>query len=326
MENLVQPSIESNETITVLRIQLGQILMQERVSQKKEAVDVARRLMLSKHQLLAIEAGESASFHHERRYVQGIKSYVFYLGLQSRLEVQSFLKQIEDWSAEALLTSPAAGVAQLHLSGATPANTKIYSSRRPKYVYVGLGLLVLGAVALTISEGWPFKDSEEEIVSSESTQNVAIKTDPNASTPIVASNTLAKIQPEAPVQPQIAPPIQAPSQEQLSLNPPAVEKSTSLEKVAVPVLPGVPGVMRIDFNAECWMSVQTTEGKKIDRIYKQGESFSIPLASVSALILGNAPAAKVFFGDRQVDVMSKGLAQGNVARLDQQSLQRLQKN
>jgi cytoskeletal protein RodZ len=87
MENLDQPSIEANATITVLRIQLGQILMQERVSQKKDAVDVARRLMLSKQQLLAIEAGESASFHHERRYIQGIKSYVFYLGLQSRLEV-----------------------------------------------------------------------------------------------------------------------------------------------------------------------------------------------------------------------------------------------
>jgi cytoskeletal protein RodZ len=326
MENLDQPSIESNATITVLRVQLGKILMQERVSQKKEAVDVARRLMLSKQQLLAIEAGESASFHHERRYVQGIKSYVFYLGLQSRLEVQSFLKQIEDWSAEALLTSPAAGVAQLHLSGATPANTKTYSSRRPKYIYVGLAVLVLGAVALAISEGLRSKDSDDEIVSRDSTQNLSMMTEPSVGSPSVAATAPAKIQSEASVQPQVAPPIPTPSQEQLSLNPPAVEKSTPLEKVAASVLPGVPGVMRIDFSAECWMSVQTTEGKKIDRIYKQGESFSIPLANVSALILGNAPAAKVFFGDRQVDVMSKGLAQGNVSRLDQQSLQRLQKN
>jgi len=326
MENLDQPSTESNATIAVLRIQLGKILLQERVSQKKEAVDVARRLMLSKQQLLAIEAGDSASFHHERRYVQGIKSYVFYLGLQSRLEVQSFLKQIEEWSAEALLTSPAAGVAQLHRSGATPADTKTYSSRRPKYAYVGLALLVLGAVALAISDGWPFKDSDDEIVTSESTQNLATKTEPDAGAPAVTATPPAKTQSEALLQPQTVPPLQAPSQEQLLPNPPAAEKNTPKEKVAATPLPGVPGVMRIDFNAECWMSVQTTEGKKIDRIYKQGESFSIPLASVSGLILGNAPAAKVFFGDRQVDVMSKGLAQGNVSRLDQQSLQLLQKN
>ncbi|MFY9138095.1 hypothetical protein, partial [Zwartia sp.] len=70
MENLDQPSVESNATMTVLRRQLGEILMSERLSQKKDTVDVARRLMLSKQQLLAIEAGEAASFHHERRYIQ----------------------------------------------------------------------------------------------------------------------------------------------------------------------------------------------------------------------------------------------------------------
>ena len=138
--------------------------MSERLSQKKDTVDVARRLMLSKQQLLAIEAGEAASFHHERRYIQGIKSYVFYLGLQSRMDVESFLKQIEDCSAEALRASPAAGVAQLHRAAATPANTKPYSSRNPRYVYLGLALLVLGAVALAISEGWPFKGSNDEVV------------------------------------------------------------------------------------------------------------------------------------------------------------------
>jgi len=325
MENIDLPSIESNATITVLRIQLGQILMQERVSQKKEAVDVARRLMLSKQQLLAIEAGESASFHHERRYVQGLKSYVFYLNLQSRLEVQSFLKQIEDLSAEGLSASPAAGVAQLHLSGATPANTKSYSLRRPRYAYVGLALLVLSVVVLAISKGWPSKDSDNEIVTSESTPSTPMTIEASANTPTISTSAPAKIQSEAPVQSQTALPTQTPSQTQPSLNPPVAEKSTPKEKVTAAVLPGVPGVMRIDFNAECWMSVQTTEGKKIDRIYKQGESFSIPLASVSGLTLGNAPAAKVFFGDRQVDVMSKGLAQGNVARLDQKSLQLLQK-
>jgi hypothetical protein len=133
-------------------------------------------------------------------------------------------------------------------------------------------------------------------------------------------------QPEVPVPTQSAPPPQAPPQAQPTLSPVVAEKTTPNEKAASAAVPSGPGTMRIDFNAECWMSVQTTEGKKIDRIYKQGESFSIPLASVSVMILGNAPAAKVFLGEKQVDVMSKGLAQGNVSRLDQQSLQRLQKN
>lgn len=324
MENLDQPSVESDATMTVLRRQLGEILMNERLSQKKDVVDVARRLMLSKQQLLAIESGEAASFHHERRYIQGIKSYVFYLGLQSRIDVESFLKQIEDCSADALRASPAAGVAQLHRASATPANTKSYSSRNPRYVYLGLALLVLGVVALGISIGWPPKDSKDEIVSSDSTPSAALTTDASNNTPTVATPAAPVVsQAEAPVQTQTSPPLQAPTQVQPSVGSPVPEKSTSNEKAPPAV---APGVMRIDFNAECWMSVQTTEGKKIDRIYKQGESFSIPLANVSSMILGNAPAAKVFFGTRQVDIMSKGLAQGNVSRLDQKSLQLLQKN
>jgi cytoskeletal protein RodZ len=331
MENLDQSSVDSDGTMAVLRRQLGDILMGERLRQKKDVVDVARRLMLSKLQLLAIEAGESASFHHERRYIQGIKSYVFYLGLQSRIDVESFLKQIEDYSEEALRVSPAAGVAQLHRTAATPANIKTYSSRRPRYVYIGVALLILGAVALAISEGWPFNDSNDETVRHVTTPSTAMTTEastrsPIASTPAPVVQPQPQSQSEAPAQTQAAPPIQAPPQVQLSPSPTDVEKNTSNEKAAPVVAPGGPAMMRIDFNADCWMSVQTTDGKKIDRIYKQGESFSIPLADVSAMILGNAPAAKVFLGARQVNVMSKGLTQGNVTRLDQQSLQLLQKN
>lgn len=333
MENLDQPSVESDATMTVLRKQLGEILMGERLSQKKDVVDVARRLMLSKQQLLAIEAGEVASFHHERRYIQGIKSYVFYLGLQSRIDVESFLKQIEDCSAEALRASPAAGVAQLHRAAATPANTKPYSSRNPRYVYLGLALLVLGAIAFAISEGWSFKDRNDESVSSESTPTAALTTETSHNTSRVSIPAApAQSESEAPVQIQTAPPtqvttpLQPPAPLQPLPSPTVAEKSTPNQKAVSAVASGAPGMMRIDFNADCWMSVQTTDGKKIDRIYKQGESFSMPVANVSAMILGNAPAAKVFLGERSVDVMTKGLAQGNVSRLDQKSLQLLQKN
>lgn len=326
MDNLDQPSVESDATMTVLRRQLGEILMSERLSQKKDVVDVARRLMLSKQQLLAIETGESASFHHERRYIQGIKSYVFYLGLHGRMDVESFLKQIEECSAEALRASPAAGVAQLHRASATPANIKPYSSRHPRYMYAGVALLVLGAAVLVLSLGWPFKDSDDEVVTSTSTQSAAMATEASANPSPAAAPVSVVSQPDVPLQTQSAPPLQTSTQTQPVISPVVVDNSIPNEKVASAVAPSAPGTMRIDFNAECWMSVQTTDGKKIDRIYKQGESFSMPVANVSTMILGNAPAAKVFLGEKQVDVMSKGLAQGNVSRLDQQSLQRLQKN
>lgn len=346
MENVDQQSVEQDATIIALRVQLGGLLSRERLDQQKDVLDVARRLMLSKLQLLAIEAGEASSFHHERRYIQGIKAYVFYLGLQSRAEVNELVTQIENWSAESLRASPAAGVAQLHRSAAAPAAAKSYASRGPRYLYVGLGVLVLGAIVLALSEGWPFKDETEEIatagpaeiattttvvtpLSSPQVRAVSVETPPVATTQSstgstastqapaqVFAQTTPQISSPAPLQPQALPQVQAGvSQEK---EPAAAAKPVSAQDGKA--------MMRIDFNAECWVSLQTADGKKEDRIYKSGETLSVPLASVTALVLGNAPAAKVFLADRQVDVMAKGITYGNVTRLDQKGIQLLQKN
>lgn len=346
MENVDQQSVEQDATIIALRVQLGGLLSRERLDQQKDVLDVARRLMLSKLQLLAIEAGEASSFHHERRYIQGIKAYVFYLGLQSRAEVNELVTQIENWSAESLRASPAAGVAQLHRSAAAPAAAKSYASRGPRYLYVGLGVLVLGAIVLALSEGWPFKDETEEIatagpaeiattttvvtpLSSPQVRAVSVETPPVATTQSstgstastqapaqVSAQTTPQISSPAPLQPQALPQVQAGvSQEK---EPAAAAKPVSAQDGKA--------MMRIDFNAECWVSLQTADGKKEDRIYKSGETLSVPLASVTALVLGNAPAAKVFLADRQVNVMAKGITYGNVTRLDQKGIQLLQKN
>lgn len=336
MENLDQQSDGQIASVTALRVQLGDMLMRERLSQQKDEVDVARRLMLSKHQLLAIESGEAESFHHERRYIQGIKSYVFYLGLHSRADVTELLAQIEGWSAQALKASPAAGVAQLHRSAAAPVAKKSYSSRGPRSVYYGLALMVLGAVALAISEGWPFWQSASEEMLSESAPVASDASVNRASSLDVTTNIVPPVNGTAQTESQAvsaaSAALQPQAQSQPSQGSQASKTESVPEKIVTPpsnqaVVPqNVRGLMRIDFNADCWVSLQTVEGTKEERIYKQGESLSVPTASVSGLVLGNAPAAKVFLSGQQVDVLAKGLTYGNVTRLDQKSLQLLQKN
>jgi cytoskeletal protein RodZ len=332
MENVDQQRAEQGTTIVALRVQLGGLLSRERLNQQKDVLDVARRLMLSKLQLLAIEAGEATSFHHEQRYIQGIKAYVFYLGLHSRAEINALVTQIEDWSSESLRTSPAAGVAQLHRLAATPIAKKSYASRSPRYLYVGLGVLVLGAIALAITEGWPFSDETEEIATTATPAESASAT--TIAVPIAT--------------PQARPAAANPASNATTQSSSVASASTSLpqEVSAQAVTPAptptpapapapvpapapaqeVKATMRIDFKAECWVSLQTADGKRVDRIYKSGETLSVPIANVSGLILGNAPAANVFLAGRQVDVLAKGLTQGNVTRLDQKSIQLLQKN
>ena len=334
MEHVDQQGIEQGAPIVALRVQLGGLLSRERLNQQKDVLDVARRLMLSKLQLLAIEAGEAASFHHERRYIQGIKAYVFYLGLHSRAEVNELVTQIEDWSAESLRTSPAAGVAQLHRFAATPVAKKSYASRSPRYLYVGLCALVLGAIALAITEGWPFNDETEEIATSNPAESASSTT---TAVPIATPQARPASASPAPSAPTSLPT----EVSKLAVTPETTPTTVTTPitvttptpvttPVPVPATPAtaqeVKATMRIDFKAECWVSLQTADGKRVDRIYKSGESLSVPIANVSGLILGNAPAANVFLSGRQVDVLAKGLTQGNVTRLDQKSIQLLQKN
>ena len=333
MEKLDQQRVEQGAPIVALRVQLGGLLSRERLSQQKDVLDVARRLMLSKLQLLAIEAGEAASFHHEQRYIQGIKAYVFYLGLHSRAEINELVTQIENESADSLRTSPAAGVAQLHRFAATPVVKKSYASRGPRYLYVGLGVLVLGAIALAITEGWPFSDETEEIA----TTAVPVESASTTTTAVPIATPQAR---SAQANPTSSATTQSPSVVSASTSLPQEVSAQAVTPTATPaptptpapVMPAptpaqeVKATMRIDFKAECWVSLQTVDGKRADRIYKSGESLSVPIANVSGLILGNAPAASVFLAGRQVDVLSKGLTQGNVARLDQKSIQLLQKN
>ena len=338
MENVDQQRAEQGATIVALRVQLGGLLSRERLNQQKDVLDVARRLMLSKLQLLAIEAGEATSFHHEQRYIQGIKAYVFYLGLHSRAEINALVTQIEDWSSESLRTSPAAGVAQLHRLAATPVAKKSYAARSPRYLYVGLGVLVLGAIALAITEGWPFSDETEEIATtatpaeSASATTIAVpiatpQARPAAANP--ASNATTQSSSVASASTSL--PQEVSAQAVTPAPAPAPAPALAPAPVPAPVPAPAPAqevkaTMRIDFKAECWVSLQTADGKRVDRIYKSGETLSVPIANVSGLILGNAPAANVFLAGRQVDVLAKGLTQGNVTRLDQKSIQLLQKN
>lgn len=350
MENVDHQHVEPDPSAMALRVRLGELLSRERLSQQKDVNDVARRLMLSKLQLLAIEAGALESFHHERRYIQGIKSYVFYLGLQSRADVNELVTQVEGQSAEALKVSPAARVAQLHRLAAPPVAAKAYGSRSPRYLYIGFGFLIIGAIVLAISEGWPFKDDDQAVVSTNIAQPVTTTVVTPLSSPKVlpASSISRTVEPKPPtattqveagmglqgtneVKPSTSAtattssPAQIVAPNQVETTQSVPEKSPAVSQSSAAAQNGK-GLMRIDFNAECWVSLQTTDGKKEDRIYKSGEMLSVPLSNVTALVLGNAPAAKVFLEGRQVDVMSKGLTFGNVTRLDQKGIQVLLKN
>ena len=348
MDNAEQLNETQTEPSASLRLQLGEKLKAARLSQNKEVSEVARMLMLSKLQLAAVEAGQSEIFHHELRYLQAIKSYVFYLNLDNNPPVKELCQQVESWFAAGLNASPAAGVAQLHLSSAAPAMDRVYVARRPKILYYGLGLVVAVAVGLAISEGWPFKDEMSETATAPAAQIGSLQgadkstttSNVNASGLAVVSADTAKPLTPSPqtasspvtVAPVTVPPVNIATAgiNALSTGQPA-SSSTPAPVASAAVKPadppaGGPGRLRIDFSGDCWVSLQNIEGRKEERIYKQGQHLDVPVASVALMVLGNAPAAKVTLDSRAVDISGRDFTQGNVTRLDQKSLSALLKN
>lgn len=354
MENVEQQNVAPIDSAKALRVQLGELLQRARLNQQKDGVDVARRLMLSKLQLFAIEAGQVESFHHERRYVQALKSYVAYLNLDHDPTAADLLKQVENHLAVQSGASPAAGVAQLHLSAATPTHARTYAARRPKFISYTVGVFIVGAIALAISEGWPFFGQNEKAESVQTVQDTAPvsaavtasgKTEMPATTqsistvstvsqevaiPSLSASNSAQRASVAATTPPVSTSVPVPGVAQTAQTVQTAQNPQSVTPQAVnasqPAAVNGPALMRIDFSADCWVSLQTEDGKKVERIYKQGQQLEVPAASVSALILGNAPAAKMTVGDRQVDIMAKNITQGNITRLDQKGLQALQKN
>lgn len=362
MENVEQPDVGLNHPAKGVRAQLGELLHRERVSQQKEGVDVARRLMLSKLQLHAVETGQAESFHHERRYILAVKSYVSYLNLDHDQETSELLKQVEALSEGGAGASPAAGVAQLHVNAAIPARPRSYAARRPRFIPVVVGVLIVGAIALALSEGWPFGDGEESLSTVQTIQtaptqtvttinavtplapstSVAVSTTPSANAAAAlstASGTAATVsasQGSPASSTSSSPPSLSASSASVGVSastvPPAGATSqsstlpTPVVKAPLPAASNRPSMMRLDFSADCWVSLQTADGKKEERIYKQGQHVEVPASSVTALVLGNAAAATMTLGERQIDLMAKNLTQGSITRIDQKSLQALQKN
>ncbi len=119
MDNIDQNN-DAPDLGAAMRIELGMLLRQARLNQKKEIGDVAKRLILSPSQVLNLEAGAMDSFHHERRYVHALKGYLFYLGLSRDLIINDKLQQLELASLQAV-SSSASGVARLYKAGHGPA-------------------------------------------------------------------------------------------------------------------------------------------------------------------------------------------------------------
>jgi cytoskeletal protein RodZ len=309
-----------------MRTELGMLLRQARLNQKKEIGDVAKRLILSPSQVLNLEAGTMDSFHHERRYVHALKGYLFYLGLSRDLIINDKLQQLELASLQAV-SSSASGVARLYKAGHGPAPLDSQTQRRRVYILAGSAALIALIVLAVTLGGRLFSGSDE------------IEAEPKQASPadtpkaVVTDSAISAAPPAAAITTQTAPEVKAPE-------PVAPAPTTTVAAASNPVpAPEAPAAsappdpfanlksstLRIVFVGECWASLITTDGRRNERIFQPGQSIDVELDRVATLVIGNSPQVKLQVGSKPLDLTKSGALTGNVARLNQAILQKLVK-
>ncbi len=336
MDTVDQPADEP-ELGASMRIELGMLLRQERLKQKKEIGDVAKRLILSPSQVLNLEAGTMDSFHHERRYVHALKGYLFYLGLSRDLIINDKLQQLEAASLQ-VAPSAASGVARLYKAGHGPAPLDPQMQKRRIYMIAG-GIAAFATIALAVTFGSVLfssaKDPEpEQVQLSESDKNV---TAAQSAPPEGATTTLEQNAQLAPAPAPIASPTAV-----VEKSPEPVSQSVSTAIPAAAASSSVQGTttadsskdlfanlksstLRIVFLGECWASLITTDGRRNERIFQAGQSIDVELDRVATLTIGNSPETRLQVGSKPLDLSKSGALTGNVARLNQAILQRMVK-
>ena len=323
-----------------MRIELGMLLRQERLKQKKEIGDVAKRLILSPSQVLNLEAGTMDSFHHERRYVHALKGYLFYLGLSRDLIINDKLQQLEAASLQAVPSS-ASGVARLYKAGHGPAPLDPQMQKRRIYMIAG-GIAAVATIALAVTFGSVLfssaKDPETEQVSlSDSDKSI---TAAQPAPPESVTTTAEQSAQAAPAPAPIASPTavvaksQEPVSQAVSAAPApisgAAASSTGPSTMTANSSPDPfanlkSSTLRIVFLGECWASLITTDGRRNERIFQAGQSIDVELDRVATLTIGNSPETKLQVGSKPLDLSKSGALTGNVARLNQAILQRMVK-
>lgn len=297
---LVEPRQQPELNLSVAA-ELGRQFREEREAQKLSAKDAGDKLLLSKSQVLGLEAGDDRYFYGARLYAQSADKYARQLGLTI-------------CPTETLLTGGSHSVhttAAEHSEPPEPAATNIKPSPAPtdcqdpqgsvfKSIAAVAILIVLSAAGLTIVTNNPTSLTE-------ATPN------PASAPPKPEPDKPA----EAAAQPAVAPgPSTTPAAESTPATAEKPQTAASAVTTPEPAQTGVPaGKIVLVFKERSWVQVVHADGSKQNRTYQQDETLTLDPSSLQAVIIGNARGVAARSKQGEIS-LTPYMAQGSqVARL-----------
>lgn len=298
---------QSNLAVDIPAFSLGRTLREAREHLGLSVADVAAQIKFAPRQIEALEADD---FKHlpELAFVRGfVRSYAKILHLDAP-SLLANLKSVKDISGE---LSPAS--VEVPFPDASLA-------KRQNLVWFGLALLlvvIVVAFAVTNYKNPQLPDKVTRIETPVSLPAEVVQDVPDpidvkpaiqpesgsakAKSPDATGVSMARV-----TKPVIAAPkISTPAQTEV----PAIQSGVSLPKTppsvsAIPSdLPPNPGTIRLEFDEESWVEIKDRDGKILtSRAYLPGSNLRLEGNAPFSLLIGHAPAVRLYYQDKPVNL------------------------
>ena len=280
--------------------QLGMRLRCARESQACNPEDMADKLLLSKQQVLGLEAGEHTCFYGTKLYAQAADKYAALLQLDFRPSEQLFTAPKDEVApVKPQQSITATTTAAIPIAPETPRENitdNTVSNPAPRWM-LRLTISAVVLVAVTIVGLAIFEQQSASPQRASLTQPLQNKASESQSAPAPEPAAPPAVTPAAPAEPEK----------------PALATSPSQPLAKDDALPT--GSIRITFSGASWVQVVNSNGQKQERTYRDGESLVIQPEKLQALIIGNASVVSVSSNTGEIRLSPYVSAGSQVARL-----------
>ena len=294
-------------------VTFGALLVRHRTELGLSLQDVSNRLLLSTNQVRGLEADNRQAFYNDWFYVQATKKYASFLNLPLPAEIVASLDQAALTNKQAtgrigLEQHPqnrqALGKFQLHESSDRRLSTMIAAS----FVVVGV---IVGFV--TFNE---LRTKDADLAQNETVENIQqVDKTAVASTAASDKNTdLADAQPSAAesTRPELTPTSETTASQTVASH---QNLATQALNDVVQAPAHTVSELTLTFTGDCWVQATSTDGNRIEKIYKQGDTLQLNLTNLKSLVLGNATATSMSAGPVDVPLTDFTIRGGVVARI-----------
>lgn len=284
----------------------GESLKNARTQAGLDLIDLSRKLLVSKNQLLALETGTMKPFHNSFFYFQALQKYQTLLNIELIPGPKEVIIKSDHKFKERNLSSDHLKTSKFSYQISPKLQKKLI-----QYSLLGASLIIVIVIAVVL-----FRSPSEPVAPAAQSSSPIFS--PTFTQPTPLAKTLELKQPPQSVQPTTQTLVGVAS---TPTTPPITTSTPSTKQVSQqPAM----NILRITFSQTCWVQAIDKNGVSLVKTYSAGTTFEQPINNIKSLVIGNADAAKAVLNDKTIDLKAYIKPQSSTARLFEEDFASMQ--